>query len=76
MSHNRLSAYALRQLSEGLCYNSKLTDFFFTHNDLQENKLEALEFIKSFSNKKELRSLAMNSCNLNGELLTELKNSI
>jgi hypothetical protein len=34
MSHNRLSAYAIRQLSEGLQYNSRLTDFFFTHNDL------------------------------------------
>lgn len=32
--------------------------------------------MKSFSNKAALKSLAINSCNLNGALLTELKNSI
>jgi hypothetical protein len=32
--------------------------------------------LKSFENKKELRSLALNSCNMNNTLLLELENSI
>jgi len=35
-----------------------------------------MDFIRALSNKKDLRSLALNSCNLNGEYLTELRNAI
>ena len=35
-----------------------------------------MAFVKSFSNKKNLKSLALNSVNLNNELLEELSNSI
>jgi len=35
MSHNQMSEYAFGLLAEGLASNSKLTDLFFTHNDLQ-----------------------------------------
>lgn len=34
MSHNEMSEPALMLLSEGLASNSRLTDLFFTHNDL------------------------------------------
>ena len=34
MSHNNMSANAFEMLSEGLAMNTKLTDLFFTHNDL------------------------------------------
>ena len=64
-------------LSEGLKNNTKLTDLFFTHNDLvSEGGEGGLIFIRSLSNKKELKSLAINSCNLNGNLLLELQKSI
>ena len=53
-----------------------LTDFFFTHNDLSETPEESMVFIKCLENKTSLTTLALNSCNLNGELLEELKNSI
>lgn len=76
MSHNQLSEYAFSQLAEGLSANTKLTDFFFTHNDLQEFKEAGLELINSFSNKKDLKQLALNSCNLNGELLVALKDAV
>jgi Leucine-rich repeat (LRR) protein len=79
-----MSESALKLLGEGLKTNTKLTDFFFTDNNLKyvekegdDPSIEAgLEFLKSFSNKKDLLSLAFNSCNLNGELLEELQNSI
>ena len=51
-------------LAEGLACNSRLTDFFFTHNDLTLNAEASKELLKSFANKKELKSLAINSCNL------------
>lgn len=72
MSHNKMSKFGLGLLASGLTANSKLTDFFFTHNDLQEHLEVGKQFLKSFENKKELRSLAFNSCNLNNELLLEL----
>ena len=34
MSHNKMSPEALLLFSEGLESNTKLTDLFFTHNDL------------------------------------------
>ena len=76
MSHNKMSARAMQLFSIGLAANTKLTDFFFTHNDLQEGGDGGSEILRALSNKKDLKSLALNSCNLNGELLTELKKSI
>lgn len=72
MSHNHMSAKALGMLAQGLAANSKLTDFFFTHNNLMEHAEEAKVFLGSFENKRELRSLALNSCNLSNELLETL----
>ena len=82
-----MSESALRLLGQGLKTNTKLTDFFFTDNNLKylpegakegtEPSIDAgLEFLKSFENKKDLVSLAFNSCSLNGELLEQLKSSI
>jgi Ran GTPase-activating protein (RanGAP) involved in mRNA processing and transport len=77
MSHNQMSDKSLIMLSEGLKNNTKLTDLFFTHNDLvSEGGDGGLHFIKSLANKRELKSLAINSCNLNGNLLEELQKSI
>ena len=46
------------------------------HKEGAEPSLEAgIDFLKAFSNKKDLQSLAFNSCNLNGELLEALKES-
>lgn len=67
MSHNHMSDTSLNMLAEGLKNNTKLTDLFFTHNDLvSEGGNGGIMFIKALSNKKELKSLAINSCNLNG----------
>lgn len=72
-----MSDRSLTMLSEGLKSNTKLTDLFFTHNDLvSEGGEGGILFIKALSNKKELKSLAINSCNLNGNLLKELQYSI
>lgn len=77
MSHNHMSDTSLNMLAEGLKNNTKLTDLFFTHNDLvSEGGNGGIMFIKALSNKKELKSLAINSCNLNGQLLEELQKSI
>ena len=77
MSHNTMSDRSLTMLSEGLKSNTKLTDLFFTHNDLvSEGGEGGILFIKALANKKELKSLAINSCNLNGNLLKELQYSI
>ena len=72
MSHNQMSEKAFGLLAAGLQNNTCLTDLFFTHNDLQEAGDGGIEFIKALSNKKDLKSLALNSCNLNGALLAEL----
>lgn len=69
MSHNNMSKYALSLLASGLATNSRLTDFFFTHNNLEEHEDVGITFIKSFENKRELKSLALNSCKLNNTLL-------
>ena len=74
-----MSDHALSLLAEGLSANTKLTDFFFTHNNLRvdpENCEASLALIRSFSNKLDLKSLAINSCNLGGELLEALRDSI
>lgn len=76
MSHNRMSVAAMQTLADGLKDNKVLTDFFFTHNDLQAGGEGGLSVLKSLANKKDLRSLALNSCNINGEYLQELENSI
>jgi Ran GTPase-activating protein (RanGAP) involved in mRNA processing and transport len=76
MSRNNLSENAMKMLSEGLSQNTKLTDLFFTHNDLQLAGEGGVQFIRSLKNKKDLRVLALNSCNLNGDLLEELKESL
>ena len=72
MSHNQMSKYALGLLASGLATNTRLTDFFFTHNNLEEFEDTGKQFLKSFENKKELRSLALNSCHMNNDLLLEL----
>lgn len=72
MSHNQMSERAMFLFAEGLKTNNQLTDFFFTHNDLREHEAAGLEFIKTMGNKKDLKSVAFNSCNLNGNLLEEL----
>ena len=67
MSHNQMSDKAITMLSEGLKGNIVLTDLFFTHNDLaSEGGDGGVLFIQALANKKELKSLALNSCNLNG----------
>lgn len=71
-----MSPSAMILFSEGLESNTKLTDLFFTHNDFQESGEGGIAFIKALSNKKDLKSLALNSCNLNGEVLEQLKNAI
>ena len=76
MSHNQMSPHAFGLMAEGLASNTRLTDLFFTHNDLKAGEEAGLAFIRALSNKKDLRSLALNSCNLNGEYLTELRNAI
>ena len=76
MSHNQLSEAALRLLAEGLACNSRLTDFFFTHNDLTLHTEASKELLKSFANKRDLKSLAINSCNLSCELLEVLKTAV
>ena len=76
MSHNQMSKEAFLQLSEGLNANTGLTDLFFTHNDIQAAGEGGLAFIKTLANKKDLKSLAINSCNINGSYLEELKTAI
>ena len=71
-----MSKDAFLQLSEGLNSNTSLTDFFFTHNDLQAAGEGGVALIQSLANKKDLNSLALNSCNLDVDLLEELKNAI
>lgn len=68
-----MSKYALGLLATGLATNTRLTDFFFTHNNLEEFEDVGRTFLKSFENKRELKSLAFNSCNMNNVLLEELK---
>ena len=67
-----MSKYALGLLASGLATNTRLTDFFFTHNDLEEHEDVSKQFLKSFENKKDLKSLALNCCNMNNDLLLEL----
>jgi Ran GTPase-activating protein (RanGAP) involved in mRNA processing and transport len=76
MSHNQMSEQAFSLLAEGLASNSRLTDLFFTHNDLQLGGEGGIKVIQSLSNKRDLKSLALNSCNLNGQLLEELMSAL
>ena len=71
-----MSENAFSMLSEGLALNTRLTDLFFTHNDLLAAGEGGVRFIQALSNKKELKSLALNSCKLNNELLSELQEAI
>lgn len=65
MSHNKMSKNALQMFTAGLATNTRLTDFFFTHNNLEEHEEVGIAFLKTFENKRDLKSLALNSCNLN-----------
>jgi hypothetical protein len=76
MSHNNMSKKGLSLLATSLAHNTRLTDFFFTHNDIEEHEDAGYQFLKSFENKRELRSLALNSCKLNNEHLKVLQNAI
>jgi hypothetical protein len=60
----------------GLATNTRLTDFFFTHNNLEEHEEAGTAFLKTLENKRELKSLALNSCNLNVSLLETLQYAI
>lgn len=71
-----MSPQAMKLLSEGLAHNTRLTDLFFSANNLQEGGEGGLALIRSLSNKKDLKSLALNSCNINGAYLEELKMAI
>ena len=71
-----MSPNAFTMLSEGLAMNTRLTDLFFTHNDLLNAGDGGIKFIQSLANKKELKSLALNSCKLNNDLLSELQEAI
>ena len=63
-------------IAEGLSSNTRLTDLFFTHNNIQEGGEGGISLIKSLNNKKNLKSLALNSCHLNNELLEHLQSAI
>jgi Ran GTPase-activating protein (RanGAP) involved in mRNA processing and transport len=76
MSHNQMSEKSMGMFAEGLTNNTRLTDFFFTHNDLQECGNAGLALIKCLANKTNLKSLALNSCNLNGKYLEALDTAI
>lgn len=76
MSHNDMSINAFKMLSEGLALNTRLTDFFFTHNNLADAAEGGVALIQALKNKTDLKSLALNSCNLTSELLAELDDSI
>lgn len=58
---------AMTMFAEGLEANTRLTDLFFTHNDVQAAGDAGIAFIKALANKKDLRSLALNSCNLGND---------
>lgn len=71
-----MSKRALEMFASGLASNTRLTDFFFTHNNLEEYEDAGKVFLQSFENKRDLRSLALNSCHMNNTLLAELQASI
>jgi hypothetical protein len=56
-----------------LVENQSLTELFLTHNDLSLQN--GLKFIQSLANKP-LKSLALNSCKLNQNLLKELADAL
>ena len=76
MSHNKMSAKAIELLAGGLRDNTRLTDFFFTHNNLAEHLEASKTLLATFANKKDLRSLAFNSCNLDNVLLLSMQKAI
>jgi hypothetical protein len=51
-----------------------LTELFITHNDL--SLPSGIKIIETIANKKALKSLALNSCKLNGTLLQTLLESL
>lgn len=51
MSHNDMSISAFKLLSEGLALNTRLTDFFFTHNNLADAAEGGVALIQALSNK-------------------------
>lgn len=74
MSHNQLSNTSLMLLAQGLLENECLTEFFLTHNDL--SLPNGITVIQSLSNKKQLKSLALNSCKLSATLLSALEKAL
>lgn len=61
-------------LGDGLRNNESLTELFITHNDL--SLPSGFKIIETIQNKKALKSLALNSCKLNGSLLAALLESL
>lgn len=74
MSHNQLSDLSLGMLAEGLSQIESLTELFLTHNDLSLSN--GIKVLQSLSNKKLLKSLALNSCKLSYPLLDALLQSL
>ena len=61
-------------LADALVDNQSLTELFLTHNDLSQPS--GIKFMKALQNKPALKSLALNSCKLNQNLLAELANAL
>ena len=74
MSHNQLSDNSISMLAEALSEASTLTELFLTHNDLSQPS--GVKIIKALTNKQALKSLALNSCKLNQNLLFELSEAL
>lgn len=74
MSHNNLTDHSIGLLAEAIKENSSLTELFITHNDL--SLPNGISFIQGLQNKPNLKSLALNSCKLNQNLLRELAESL
>jgi len=63
LSHNELSEKGVGLFAEAINENQAITDFYITHNNLDGPN--GLKLLKSLSNKKQLKSLALNSCKMN-----------
>jgi Ran GTPase-activating protein (RanGAP) involved in mRNA processing and transport len=74
MSHNEFTNHSLGLLAEGLKENTILTDFFLSHNDLSHPN--GMKIIEMLGNKSALKSLALNNCKLNSDLLSALYESL
>ena len=61
-------------LADGIVNNQTLTELYLTHNDL--SLPNGIKIIKSLEGKKNLKSLALNSCRINKDLLEHLSLSL